>query len=367
MVGILKRKGLAIFVVIMLALTFFIQIAHAFTKSTRLFLDLPEGTEITESEAFTGSLSDTGSKTSFPPMPFSYYEGDYFWIELSSFDILLVELEMDRWVDLDLGVWSLDEDFAETSVGGGPKVEEIAFISGYDSKFQIFIGCFSGNGNYELSVRVERVKEMTGTGNITGFIEGGNLISENDFYKFELRKGDHVVFTLSSPSKANFNLEIFREENWNVTTEEAQLSWEDPQGKGEKETVEFSIPQDGAYIVRVQHIQGKGNYSLTCDISPNPSLIFNLDPLIFYIILGIFSTILITVLIVLTKDRTAKTVELNKSKEEKPVISPEDQVTKLKKQIEDLDFLYFQKRISKRAYDKVRSELHQKLKNENQK
>jgi hypothetical protein len=63
-------------------------IASLQTRSQRLSADFPEGTAITESGTFMGSLSDTGLKTSFPQMPFSYHDWDFFWIELSLFDIL---------------------------------------------------------------------------------------------------------------------------------------------------------------------------------------------------------------------------------------------------------------------------------------
>jgi len=337
------------------------------TVSQRLYADLPDGTEITEPGTFMGSLSDTGSKTSFPHMPFSYYDWKFFWIKLNHFDILALELQMDHWVDLDLGVWSSDESFVATSVGGGHKVEEIAFISGLDMRHQIFIGCFSGRGSYSLTVEVERVKTISGSGNVTGIIEEGSLIGENDLYKLELRGGDAVVFTLSPPVTEDFNIQVFNEADWNITTGKAQDCYEAPQGVGEQETVELIIPRDGVYIMRIYSVHGEGVYLLHYGVSSNPGLIANMNPIIFYIVIGVFSIILIGILIIFRKDRIAQTPRRKKDEMEKIPAETDQEIMKIKKQIEELDQLLIQKRVTKRAYEKVRSELEQKLKQTGQK
>jgi len=126
----------------------------------------PQGSEITESGIYTGTLSDVGSLTYVSEMGYSYYEVDWFWIELGRFDILHLKLEMDSTVDLDMGAWRFPEaDYTWQDIWGGYGLtEEVYLVNYHETTYQIFIGCFLGSGDYTLTVEIERTQEITGSG-----------------------------------------------------------------------------------------------------------------------------------------------------------------------------------------------------------
>jgi len=185
----LKKITLAATVVATVLLTLALQTRTAYSL---IIMIEPQGTEITESGIYTGTLSDAGSLTWIDEMGYDYFEMAWFWVELGRFDMLHLKLEMDSTVDLDLGAWRFPEGApVEKDIMEAPGLtEEVCFINYYETIYQIFIGCYSGSGDYSLTVEIERTQEITGSGIETGSLQPGDSIDRYNYYRVELQEGE---------------------------------------------------------------------------------------------------------------------------------------------------------------------------------
>jgi hypothetical protein len=270
-----RRKILATFAIFAVLLTLTVQANAVYMPSVS-----HQGTEV-GSGSWIGTLSDASAATSIPQMGYSYHDIVWYWIDLNRFDKIELTLLMDTTLDADLGLWHLSgEGHIEKSTNYGKGItENVGLWNQYGSEWQIFVGCWSGSGDYTLAVEVERVKNITGSGTYTGTsVNDGNWLHWVDDYKVELKEGDYAKFTLTPPATADFSMEVSCEDYWKGTAGHETHLWRHYMGVGEEETVQITgsnVPHDGTYYITVWSVSGSGSYTLKSVIDRTPPVISN--------------------------------------------------------------------------------------------
>jgi len=268
-----RRKILATFAIFAVLLTLTVQANAAYLPSVS-----HQGTEITGSTTLTGTIADTGSQTYIDEMGYHYYQMVWYWIKLDRIDKIEMTLSMDSTLDADLGLWHLSgEGHVEKSTNYGKGItENVGLWNQYGSEWQIFVGCWDGSGSYTLTVEVERVQNITGSGIKTGTsVNDGNWLHWVDDYKMELKEDDYAKFTLTPPAGADFSMEVSCEEYWKGTAGHTTELWDNFTGVGEEEILQIpgGVPHDGTYYVSVWATSGSGSYTLKSVIDRWPPVI----------------------------------------------------------------------------------------------
>lgn len=274
----MSRRLLATVALTMMLLTFTLQFPTIVVQ---------DGPGIIESGTYTGSLT----YDSFPidKMGCHYGDGDYYGIQLGWLDMVSLTLDVPHDCDFDLGAWCEVPGHTHPAGSENPEIsgpwglgsdEELSFgvldlYAGHEGVYLIFVGAFSGSGSYTLTVEIERVKEITESGTVTGSLSPGTELDWLDCYKVQLQEGDFARFTLDPSSTLGAELEVYCREHIPAERVPGHEDhwWYESRGVGQTGTVEItggSVPHDGTYYIVCRQWSGRGIYTLTSVIDRTP-------------------------------------------------------------------------------------------------
>jgi len=198
-------------------------------------------------------------------------EESWYKLSLTAGQVISVTLAPAPDVDFEVRLYGPDERLLES--GHSPKGEpaEINYSAGETGVFYIKVDLSSGEGNYQVSLDVQNQNDAgsgedasdygiqaypIGPGTFSGFLKDDD---DEDWYRFDITKGQIISANLSVPSDADFDFTLYRPSG---SSAESGYS-----SKGESAALSYVAEETGVHFIKVNRSSGEGNYQLNLNIS----------------------------------------------------------------------------------------------------
>lgn len=173
--------------------------------------------------------------------------------------------------DFEVRLYGPDERSLESGYSPRGEQAELSYATSEAGAFLVKVYRSSGEGNYQLNLDVDNQNDAgsgkdasdygiqaypIGPGSFTGFLKDDD---DDDWYHFDVTKGQIISADLSVPVEADFDLYLYRP---NGSTAETGHS-----SKGEAAGLESEADETGVHFLKVHRSSGEGSYQVYLSIS----------------------------------------------------------------------------------------------------
>ena len=243
-----------------------------------------------------GSGTDAGDSigqalTISPPVSGEGYidytdTADCYQFYVSSGATINISMTPPSGADFDIDLYDPSQYNVDWSWLGGSQTDSISYDATQSGTWYLRVGQYTGSGTYSMSVSTTSTGSQNdmGSGTDAGDTMGqaltisstasgtGYLDSDDyyDYYKFNVSSGATINISMTPPSGADFDIDLYDPSQYNV-----DWSW---LGGSQTDSISYDATQSGTWYLRVGQYTGSGTYSMSVATSTDTAMIESPHP-----------------------------------------------------------------------------------------